>query len=176
MMSMVRRAVAWLSVVSLAVTVQAAPSRPVPPWQVDPFPSTYRPLPRTDFVITNATILDGAGHRLDHGEILVRGGKVAGIGAQVAHPAGVRLIDAQGRWVEELQQARLFGPEEATARDEAIARTKATMRILSLEIEKVSRRDGVIVPERLRERIRATGSTAPAFDRQHLFEDGHVSI
>lgn len=99
MMSMVRRVVAWLSVASLAVTVQAAPSRLVPPWRIDPFPSTYRPLPRTDFVITNATILDGAGHRLDHGEILVRDGKVAAIGAQVAHPAGVRSIDAQGRWV-----------------------------------------------------------------------------
>jgi len=34
----------------------------------------------------------------------------------------------------------------------------------------------VVTPERLRERIRATGPTAPVFDRQHLSEDGHVSI
>lgn len=85
-------------------------------------------------------------------------------------------LDRQGNWVEDLQQARTFGPEEAGARDEAVARTKATMRILSLEIEKVVLKDGQLYPERLRERIRATGSTTPVFDRQHLTEDGHVSI
>ena len=31
-------------------------------------------------------------------------------------------------------------------------------------------------PDRIRERIRAEGPTAPRFDRQHLDEDGHVSI
>jgi hypothetical protein len=36
--------------------------------------------------------------------------------------------------------------------------------------------EGLLVPERLRERIRATGPTAPVLDRQHLYEDGHVSI
>ena len=54
--------------------------------------------------------------------------------------------------------------------------TKATLRIISLETEKVSMVDGLLVPERLRERIRATGPTAPVLDRQHLYEDGHVSI
>ena len=81
-----------------------------------------------------------------------------------------------GDWVEGLQQARLFAADEAAVRDEAIARTKATLRILSLEIEKVAVVDGKVVPERLRERIRAIGSTAPVLDRQHLDEDGHVSI
>jgi len=81
-----------------------------------------------------------------------------------------------GEWVESLQAARLFGPNEAAARDEAIALTKATLRILSLEIEKVAVVDGRIVPERLRERIRSLGSTAPVLDRQHLDRDGHVSI
>ena len=37
-------------------------------------------------------------------------------------------------------------------------------------------RDGVIHPDRIRERIRAEGPTAPRFDRQHLDKDGHVSI
>jgi hypothetical protein len=81
-----------------------------------------------------------------------------------------------GEWVEELQRARLFGPEDAAERDDALARSKATLRILSLEIEKVAVRNGRIVPERLRERIRESGSTEPVFDRQHLDEDGHVSI
>lgn len=81
-----------------------------------------------------------------------------------------------GDWVEGLQQARLFAADETAARDEAIARTKATLRILSLEVERVAVVDGKIVPERLRERIRSLGSTAPILDRQHLDEDGHVSI
>ena len=31
-------------------------------------------------------------------------------------------------------------------------------------------------PDRIRERIRAEGPTAPRMDRQHLDKDGHVSI
>lgn len=81
-----------------------------------------------------------------------------------------------GEWVEDLQSARLFGPDEAEARDAAIARTKKTLRILSLETETVTQRNGLIYPDRIRERIRAEGPTAPRFDRQHLDEDGHVSI
>jgi hypothetical protein len=81
-----------------------------------------------------------------------------------------------GEWVEELQQARVFLQEEAEARDAAIAATKKTMRINSLEIETVTLKDGVIYPDRVRERIRADGPTAPRFDRQHLDKDGHVSI
>jgi len=85
-------------------------------------------------------------------------------------------LDAEGRWVEGLQNARLFAADDAEARDAAIAATKKTLRIISLETEKVSVVDGAIVPDRLRERIRSKGPTAPVFDRQHLYEDGHVSI
>ena len=85
-------------------------------------------------------------------------------------------LDRDGNWVEDLQQARLFNKEEAEARDAAIAATKATMRINSLEIETVTVKDGLIHPDRIRERIRADGPTSPRFDRQHLGEDGHVSI
>ena len=81
-----------------------------------------------------------------------------------------------GEWVEELQRSRVFASNEAEQRDAAIAATKKTLRILSLEIEKVAVKDGKIVPERLRERIREIGSTTPVLDRQHLDEDGHVSI
>jgi hypothetical protein len=85
-------------------------------------------------------------------------------------------LDRGGKWVEELQQARVFLKEEAEAKDAAIAATKKTGRINSIEVETVSLRDGVIHPDRIRERIRAEGPTAPRFDRQHLDEDGHVSI
>lgn len=85
-------------------------------------------------------------------------------------------------WVEDLQSARLFAKDETVARDAAIAATKATGRIISLEIEEVEQVEGTVVPKRLRERIRAAGPSAPltlngqAYDRQHLDKDGHVSI
>ena len=85
-------------------------------------------------------------------------------------------LDAQNHWVEDLQLARIFRPEEADARDAAIAASKSTLRVVGIEIEKVTLSDGRILPDRLRERIRAQGPTAPAMDRQHLDEDGHVSI
>jgi hypothetical protein len=95
---------------------------------------------------------------------------------------GTVYLDTAGDWVEDLNAARLFGPDEAEARDAALAATKKTLRVISLEIEKVAVRDGKVVPDRLRERIRAEGPTAPLtlngqqYDRQHLGEDGHVSI
>ena len=91
-------------------------------------------------------------------------------------------LDAHNNWVEDLQAARLFSKEEVAERDAAVIATKGTGRILSLEIEEVTQDGGRIVPRRLRERIRAAGPTAPLtlngeiYDRQHLGEDGHVSI
>lgn len=85
-------------------------------------------------------------------------------------------LDRGGNWVEELQAARVFAKDESEARDTAIAASKQTLRIVSIEIETVKLVDSLIVPDRIRERIRAEGPTAPRFDRQHLDEDGHVSI
>lgn len=85
-------------------------------------------------------------------------------------------LSKSGAWIEDLQQARIFLKEEAEARDAAIAATRKTMRICSLETETVQLRDGAIYPDRIRERIRADGPTAPRFDRQHLGKDDYVSI
>ena len=91
-------------------------------------------------------------------------------------------LDGEGRWVENLQAARLFCSDDAAERDAALAASKSTGRIISLEIEQVAQEGGRIVPRRLRERIRAAGPTAPltlhgqVYSRQRLGEDGHVSI
>lgn len=91
-------------------------------------------------------------------------------------------LDGASNWIEDLQAARLFSKEEVAERDAALAATKATGRVISLEVEEVSQEGGQIVPKRLRERIRAAGPTAPltlngqAYERQHLGDDGHVSI
>jgi hypothetical protein len=101
------------------------------------------------------------------------------VGNELISGAAVYL-DRNGNWVEDFQQARTFGKDEAEALEAAKAATKATMRINSLEVETVEVVNGVLVPDRLRETIRAKGPTAPggraAADRQHLGEDGHVSI
>lgn len=95
---------------------------------------------------------------------------------------GTVYLDGKNNWVEDLQAARLFSKEETAERDAALAATKAGGRVISLEIEEVTQDQGLIVPRRLRERIRANGPTAPLtlngeiYDRQHLGEDGHVSI
>lgn len=69
------------------------------PYTLDPYPSTYRPLPRADTVILHATVLDGADHRFEDAGVLIREGKVIAVGANIAAPAGVTVIDAKGRWV-----------------------------------------------------------------------------
>ena len=69
-------------------------------------------------------------------------------------------LDPLGNWVEEIDKARVFLPEEAEAKEAALAATKRTLRIVSLETETVKLVDGKVVADRLRERIRATGSTA----------------
>ena len=85
-------------------------------------------------------------------------------------------LDPQGNWVEDIQAARVFGKDETEALDAAMAGTRATGRILSLETEDVETINGAIRANRIRERIRSEGPTAPRFDRQHLGEDEHVSI
>lgn len=65
----------------------------------DPYPSTYQPLPSGVVLIRNATVLDGKGGMIEAGAVLIRGGKIAEIGSDIAAPQGARVIDAAGRWV-----------------------------------------------------------------------------
>lgn len=69
------------------------------PFALDPYPSTYRPLPRVDVLITDATVLDGTGRRLDRASVLLHDGKVAAIGPHITAPTGAAILNAQGRWV-----------------------------------------------------------------------------
>jgi imidazolonepropionase-like amidohydrolase len=65
-----------------------------------PFPSTYKPLPSPGPVlITNATILDGTGRRIEGGAVLLRDGKIAAVGQSLEAPAGATVVDGTGKWV-----------------------------------------------------------------------------
>lgn len=98
---MMARQVAVGSVI-MAALLLAAPAgaqRGAPlPWQEDPFPSRYTPPPPDDMLLRGATILDGVGGRIDGGDVLVRGGRIVGVGKALPNP-GVREVDAAGRWI-----------------------------------------------------------------------------
>jgi imidazolonepropionase-like amidohydrolase len=49
--------------------------------------------------IVGGRVVPVAGAPLDSGTVLVRNGKIAAVGADVAVPAGIRAIDASGSWV-----------------------------------------------------------------------------
>ncbi|HEY0599496.1 amidohydrolase [Brevundimonas sp.] len=66
----------------------------------DPFPSTYRGLPRENMAIVGGTVFTGAGQRIDNGVVVVTDGRVAAVGGpSTPIPAGHRRVDAAGRFV-----------------------------------------------------------------------------
>jgi len=68
-------------------------------YNTDPYPSTYTPPPSETVAIINAHILDGVGGEIENGVVVLSGGQVSAIGADVTAPDGARIIDARGRWV-----------------------------------------------------------------------------
>jgi imidazolonepropionase-like amidohydrolase len=50
-------------------------------------------------LIKNATVLTVTHGRIDHASILIRDGKIADVGANIAAPAGATIIDASGQFV-----------------------------------------------------------------------------
>ena len=66
----------------------------------DPYPSTYKPYPSVTTAVTNVTIYDGEGGRIDGGTVVLADGKVQAVGpAGLAVPAGATTIDGTGKWV-----------------------------------------------------------------------------
>ena len=83
---------------AVAAAKSAAGSRAPLPFMADRTPSTYQPLPRQDLLIRDATVLDGAGHRFDHADVLTHEGKIVAVGAHL-DGGRAKVIDAGGRWV-----------------------------------------------------------------------------
>ncbi|MBX3594182.1 amidohydrolase [Sphingomonas sp.] len=65
----------------------------------NPFPSTYKPYPGVPTLLTNVTILDGEGGRIDRGAVLFADGKIVEVGQSIDAPDGARVIDGQGKYV-----------------------------------------------------------------------------
>jgi imidazolonepropionase-like amidohydrolase len=101
-MNFVQRAavLAISAVPCLNSSYAAAPSVVAPPRQaaLEAPESRYRPLPRVDTLLTGATILDGVGGRIEHGDLLMREGRIVVVGHALSHEGAV-VVDASGRWI-----------------------------------------------------------------------------
>jgi imidazolonepropionase-like amidohydrolase len=87
--------------------------------------------------ITNATILTVANGTIPRGTIVIRDGKIAAVGADVAVPAGARVIDAGGKYV-------MPGIIDAHSHSAAEAINEGTQSITAeVRMEDVLRQDGI---------------------------------
>jgi imidazolonepropionase-like amidohydrolase len=77
----------------------AAAKAPAERYSRDPFPSTYRVYPGVPTLVTNVTIFDGEGGRIENGSVLFAEGKIVGVGQSLTAPAGATVIDGRGKWV-----------------------------------------------------------------------------
>jgi imidazolonepropionase-like amidohydrolase len=66
---------------------------------LDPFPSTYKPLPGVTTAILGATILTAAGQEIENGTILFSEGKIVAVGKDVAIPEAAKRVDGRGKFV-----------------------------------------------------------------------------
>jgi imidazolonepropionase-like amidohydrolase len=97
-----------LAVVGLATVAAGRPPHGPPPHRApppmfeledDPYPSTYKAPASAPVVLVGATILDGAGQRIDAGEVILANGKVQAVGHGLAYPTGATVIDSHGKWI-----------------------------------------------------------------------------
>lgn len=65
----------------------------------NPFPSTYHALPSGMVALVGATVLTGTGTRIDNGTVILDGGKITAVGANLPVPPGARVVDAHGKYV-----------------------------------------------------------------------------
>jgi len=105
------RAIAGTSIGTLCVVLAACATPPTPSAQpaqpgklplvvaADPYPSTYQRLPSVATLIRGGTVLDGAGAKIEGGDVLMVDGRIVAVGANLTAPEGATIVDAHGRWV-----------------------------------------------------------------------------
>ncbi len=87
-----------LAALGLAST-HAIAATPNPRFTQDPYPGTYRAIASAPVLIEHATVLTGAGERLDDADVLLQDGKIAAVGRALQAPADALRVDGRGKWV-----------------------------------------------------------------------------
>ncbi|MBA3880741.1 MAG: amidohydrolase, partial [Sphingobium sp.] len=82
-----------------AASAPAPKPSPGKAYNRDPFPSTYKPYPGVPTLVTNVTIYDGEGGKIERGQALFADGKIVAVGETVQAPAGVATIDGTGKYL-----------------------------------------------------------------------------
>ncbi len=82
----------------------SAPREALPPgldpWtNPDPFPSTYQPTPSPPVAIVGAHVLTAAGGDFPRATVVLRNGRIAAVGPDIAVPADAQVVDGTGKWV-----------------------------------------------------------------------------
>ena len=63
------------------------------------YPSTYKRRPESPVLIRNATILTATGQEITNGSILLRDGKIVGVGRELTPPPDAVIVDGSGKFV-----------------------------------------------------------------------------
>lgn len=63
-----------------------------------PYASTYAPVASGPVLLRNATVLTGTGQRLEGADVLMRDGRIAGVGTGLS-AEGATVVDGSGKWV-----------------------------------------------------------------------------
>ncbi len=69
------------------------------PEETKAFESTYEPNDSGDVFIEDARILTGTGKEILKGSILISSNKIKAIGESLSKPPGVKVINANGKWI-----------------------------------------------------------------------------
>lgn len=65
----------------------------------NPFPSTYQRIDHVPVFISNVTILDGIGNRIENGKVLLADGKIIEFGSDITAPSNALRIEGTGKWL-----------------------------------------------------------------------------
>ncbi len=88
-----------LLILVLAAQAPATQQAPARPDSAPPVLSIPIPPAATLVAITNATILTASHGTIEKGTIVIRNGKIAAMGKDIAIPAGAQVIDGNGKYV-----------------------------------------------------------------------------
>ena len=103
-----KSALALLVSVGLGASIAAQTARPAPR-EPQRRPATPPAAPGETIAITNARVLPVSGPAIERGTVVIRGAKIAAVGAGIAVPSGARVVDADGKivtpgWIESATQ------------------------------------------------------------------------